>query len=134
VFLFMFQPATMPAPIIWSEGFGVEHIRPKFPALLECGVSGLAGDGIYVVFDGGRFGLCLVAGREGDPVGGFDGAAAVDEFGVDRAGLGGADGQGEAGAGVAVGGGEGFVSDEESVADGEALFGENSGERGDGAA
>jgi hypothetical protein len=88
----------------------------------------------HVEFDGGRFGLCLVAAWEGDPVGGFDDeAAAVDEFGVDCAGLGGADGQGEAGAGVAVVGGEGFVSDEESVPDGDALFGENPGESGDGA-
>ena len=71
--------------------------------------------------------------REGDPVGGFDEAAAVDEFGVDDAGLGGAEGQGEAGAGFAVIGGEGLVSDEESVPDGNALFGEHAGERGDGA-
>jgi hypothetical protein len=85
------------------------------------------------VFDGGGFGCFLAGGWEGDPVGGFDEAASVDEFGVDRACLGGVDGQSEAGAGFSVIGGEGFVSDEESVPDGDALFGEDPGERGDGA-
>ena len=66
-------------------------------------------------------------------VGGFDEAAAVDEFSVDRTGPGGADGQGEARAGFVVVGGEGFVSDEESVPDGDASFGEDPGKRGDGA-
>lgn len=71
------------------------------------------------------------ASREGDPIGGFDEAAAVDEFGVDRAGLGGADGKGEAGAGFTVVGGEGFVADEEAIADSDSLFGEDPGERRD---
>jgi len=71
-------------------------------------------------------------GGERNAVGGLDSAAAVDEFGVDGAGLGVADGQSEAGARFAVVGGEGFVSDEEAVADGDALFGEDTGERGDG--
>ena len=44
--------------------------------------------------------------------------------------MGGADWQGEAGAGFALVGGEGFISDEESVADGDALFGEDPGQRG----
>jgi hypothetical protein len=82
-----------------------------------------------VVFDGGRFGCFLAGGWEGDAVGGFDEGAAVDEFGVDGAGLGGVDGQGEAGAGFALVRGEGFVSDEESVPDGDALFGKDSDER-----
>lgn len=76
----------------------------------------------------------VVAGRwKSDVICGFDEAAAVDEFGVDRAGIGGADGKGEAGAGFTVVGGEGVVSDEEAVSDGDALFCEDSGERRDGA-
>jgi hypothetical protein len=93
----------------------------------------LGPDAFYLVFDGGCFGCFLAGGGEGDVVGGLDEVAAVDDFGVDCAGLGGADGQGEAGAGFVVVGGEGFVADEESVPDGDALFGEDSGERGDGA-
>ena len=71
-------------------------------------------------------------GWEDDSVGGFDGAAAVDEFGVDAAVFGGADGQAEVLSGFAVVGGVGVVADEDSVADGDAVFGEDSGERGDG--
>jgi hypothetical protein len=36
-------------------------------------------------FDGGRFRCLLADGWKGDPVGGFDEAAAVDEIDVDRA-------------------------------------------------
>jgi len=42
-------------------------------------------------------------------------------------------GRGEVGAGAAVVGGGGLVSDEEAVPDGDALPGEDSGERGDAA-
>lgn len=65
-------------------------------------ISWLGFDGFHGVFDGGRFGWFLTGGRERDAVGGFEEAAAAEEFGVDRAGLGGAGGQGEAGAGFAV--------------------------------
>jgi hypothetical protein len=75
----------------------------------------------------------MVRGGKGDFVSGLDGAAAVNEFGVDGAGLGVADGQGEARTGFAVVGGEGVVSDEEAVADADALCGEDSSESGDGA-
>jgi hypothetical protein len=95
------------AVVIAGEGFGVEHVCPELPALLERGIGGLGCDGFDVVFDGGRFRCFVVGGGERDVVGGVDEAAAVDEFGVDRAGLGGADGKGEAGAGFAVVGGEG---------------------------
>jgi hypothetical protein len=81
------------AVIVAGEGVVFEHLGPEFPALLEGGVGWLGGDGVHVVFDGGRFGCFLAGGWEVDPVGGFDEAAAVDEFGVDRAGLGGIDGQ-----------------------------------------
>lgn len=121
------------AVVVAGEGFGVEHVCPEFPALLQRSISWLGGDGVHVVFDGGRFGCFLAGGWEGDAVGGIEVAAAVDEFGVDCAGLGGVDGQGEAGAGFAVVGGKCFVADEESVPDGDALFGEDTGERGDGA-
>nr|WP_286139032.1 hypothetical protein [Arthrobacter sp. OV608] len=119
------------AVLFARKGRGVENVCPEFPAVLERVARWLGGDGFHVVFDGGRFRFCLAGGGEGDPVGGFDVAAAVDEFGVDGAGLGGVDGQGEAGAGFAVIGGEGFVSDEESVPDGDALFGKDTGESGD---
>lgn len=119
------------AVLITGEGFGVEHVGPEFPALLERGVGWLGPDAFYMVFDGGGFGCLLAGGWEGDPGGGFNKAAAVDEFGIDRAGLGGADGQGKAGAGFAVVGGEGFVADEESVPDGDALFREHTGQSRD---
>jgi hypothetical protein len=80
------------AVVIAWECFGIEHVCPQFPALLERGIGGLGTDGLHVVFDGGGFGRFLAGCWEGDPVGGFDEAAAVDEFGVDRTGLGGADG------------------------------------------
>jgi hypothetical protein len=121
------------AVVIAGEGFGIEHVCPESPALLERSIGWLGSDGLHVMFDGGRFRCFVACSRERDAVGGFEEAAAVDELGVDRAGLGGTDGKGEPGAGFAVVGGEGFVSDEESVPDGDALFGEYSGERGDGA-
>ncbi|WP_350224984.1 hypothetical protein [Arthrobacter sp. efr-133-TYG-120] len=90
------------AVVIAGEGFGVEHAGPEFPALPEGGVGWLRLDGFDVVLDGCCLGCFLAGGWEGDAVGGFDEAAAVDEFGVDGAGLGGADGQGEACAGFVV--------------------------------
>jgi hypothetical protein len=53
-------------------------------------------------FDGGRFRCFLADGWRGDPVGGSDEAAAVDESSVDRVCLGVAERQGEVGAGFAV--------------------------------
>lgn len=120
------------AVVVGRESCGVEHGGPEFPAFLKSGVSGLGSDRFHVVFDGSCFGCFLARGWDGDPVRGFDEAAAIDEFGVDRTGLGRADGQGEAGAWFVVVRGEGFASDEESVADGDAVFGEDAGERGDG--
>jgi len=96
--------------------------------LLEPGVGRLRPNGFHVTFDGGRFGGFLTSGWQGDAVAGFNNAAAVDELGVDRAGLGGADGQGKAGAGFAVVGGEGFVADEQSVPNSDALFREHTGQ------
>lgn len=121
------------AVVVAWEDLGVEHVCQEVPALLQRGVGWEGPNSFHVVFDGDSFGRFLTAGREGDLVGGVDEAAAVDEFGVDCTGLGGTDGQGEAGAGFAVVGGEGFVSDEESVPDGDALFGEDSCECGNGA-
>jgi hypothetical protein len=57
------------AVIVAGENVGVEHIRPKFPALLESNVGRLGPDGFHVVFDGGRFGCFLTGGWEGDAVG-----------------------------------------------------------------
>lgn len=121
------------AVVITGKRRGVEHFGPEFPGLLGGGAGGEGSDGVHVVFDGGSLGSCLGAGWEGDLVGGLDGAAAVDEFSVDRAGLRGGDGQGEFVAWFAVVRGEGVVADEESVADGDALFGEDAGECRDGA-
>jgi hypothetical protein len=121
------------AVIIVREGLGVEHIGPEFPALLERDIGRFEGDGFHVLFDGADLGFCLTGGWEGDAVGGIVEAASVEKYGVDCAGPGGTDGQGEAGAGFAVVGFEGFVADEESVPDGDALFGKYSGERGNGA-
>jgi hypothetical protein len=56
--------------------------------MLKRFVGRLGPDGFHVVFDGCRLGFFLTSGWEGDLVGGFDVAAAVDEFGVDGAGLG----------------------------------------------
>jgi hypothetical protein len=120
------------AVVVNGKVLGVEHVCPEFPALFERGVAFLAPNGFHVVFDGGGFGLCMAGCWEGDAVGGFDVAAAVDEFGVDGAGLRGVDGQGETGAEFAVIGGERCVPYEEAVPDGDALFGENAGQRGDG--
>ncbi|HET7783768.1 MAG TPA: hypothetical protein VFL08_15820 [Arthrobacter sp.] len=90
------------AVFIAREGSGIGHVCPEVPALPERRISWLGCDGFHGVFDGGRFGWFLTGGRERDAVGGFEEAAAAEEFGVDRAGLGGAGGQGEAGAGFAV--------------------------------
>lgn len=121
------------AVVVAGKGGGVEHLGPEFPALLECGVALLGPDRFHVSSDCGRLGLCLAGCWQGDAVGGLDVAAAVDEFRVDGAGLGRADGQGEIGPRYAlVVGGEGCISDEEAVPNGDALFGENAGERGDG--
>ncbi len=52
----------------------------------------LGSDGVHAVFDGGGV-VCFVGRcREDDSVGGLDGAAAVDEVGVDSAVLSGAEG------------------------------------------
>ncbi|MGY3317421.1 hypothetical protein [Arthrobacter sp. TE12232] len=93
--------------------------------MLQRSIGLLGCDGFDVVFDGSRLGCFLAGGWEGDAVGGLDRAAAVDELGVDRAGLGGADGQCEAGALFAGVRGEDFVPDEEPVSDGDALLGED---------
>ena len=90
------------AVVIAGEGFGVEHVCPELPALLERSIGWLGSDGFDVMFDGGRFCCFVACSRESDAVTGFDEAAAVDEFSVDCAGLCGIDGQGEACAGFAV--------------------------------
>ena len=92
----------------------------------------LGSDGVHAVFDGGGV-VCFVGRRrEDDPVGGFYGAAAVNELGVDAAVFSGADGQADISPGLAVVGGVSFVADEDPVTDGDAVSGEYSCECGDG--
>ena len=67
--------------------------------------------------------VCFLGWRwEDDLVGGFDGAASVDEFGVDAAVFSGAVRQADVLSGLAVIGGVGVIADEDAVSDGDAVF------------
>jgi hypothetical protein len=89
-------------------------------------------NGELALLDGG--GVVCFVGRRGEDyaVGGFYGAAAVDEFGVDAAVFSGAEGQADVLSGFAVVGGVGVVADEDPVADGDAVLGKDPGECGNG--
>lgn len=89
-------------------------------------------DSFHAVADGVGCAVFFCGGWQGDVVGRCDCAAAVDEFGVDLAGLGCLQGQCQSVLGAAVVWGDGVVSDEESVADGHSAFGQRTGQCCDG--
>ena len=120
------------AVFVGGEVVAIEHGCPELAGLQRGLMGCLCSDGVHAVFDGcGMF--CLVRrSRKNDAVCGFDGAAAIDELGVDSAVFSGAEGQSDVLSGVAVVGGVGVVTDEDPVAEGDAVFGEDSGKGGDG--
>ncbi len=69
----------------------VQHGYPEHARLYRRLIGCLGSDGVHAVFDGGGVVCFLGWWWEDDAVGGFDGAAAVDEFGVDVAVFGGAE-------------------------------------------
>lgn len=81
-----------------------------------------AGDISRVVFNSGRFVGLAGLRWQGDLVGGRDGAAALDEFGVDLAARGGAERPVDVLAALRVVGGVGVVADEYPVENGGLVF------------
>ncbi len=92
---------------VCGEVVAFQHRRPELSGLFRSLSRRLGSDGVHEVFDGDGVVCFLGWRREDDLVGGFDGAAAVDEFGVDAAVFGGAEGgQADVLSGFAVVGGE----------------------------
>ncbi|BCW44919.1 hypothetical protein StoSoilB5_21030 [Arthrobacter sp. StoSoilB5] len=111
---------------------GFEHAGPEAVGVLDRCRWRASQDGLQVVFDGGR--ILLLVGRrwESYPVGRFDGAAAVDEFGVEVTVFGGADRNPNAVTGRRVVRGVSGVGDVDAVTDGDTFLGEDAGEGRDG--
>ncbi|MFJ5956582.1 hypothetical protein ACIQC5_11575 [Paenarthrobacter sp. NPDC092416] len=76
--------------IVGGVVLGLEHSCPESVGVLGGYGWWSAEDGFHVVFDGGGVLMLVGRRRQGDSVGGFEGAAAVDEFGVDLGVFGGA--------------------------------------------